>query len=99
MASTVSRVSSSPSWRNRAWTAGISLDFSSQSRCASTKVEADANALRIVLEGVEALPQCLAVHGDVPLARRSRLLVKDGGMAAERLLDRSRVELPEKIVV
>jgi hypothetical protein len=50
-----------------------------------------------VLEGVEALPQCLAVHGDVPLARRSRLLVKDGGMAAERLLDRSGVELPENV--
>src|ERR1700741_3679787 len=47
MASTVSRACSSPSWRSRAWTAGISLDFSSQSRCASTKVEPDANALRI----------------------------------------------------
>src|SRR5215472_9827424 len=50
-----------------------------------------------VLEGVEALPQCLAVHGDVPLARRSRLLVKDGSMAPERLLDRSGVELPENV--
>src|SRR5262249_19644012 len=50
-----------------------------------------------VLEGVEAVPQCLAVHGDVPLARRGRLLVKDGGMAAERLLDRSGVELPENV--
>jgi hypothetical protein len=34
---------------------------------------------------------------DVPLARRGRLLVKDGGMAAERLLDRSGVELPENV--
>ena len=43
-----------------------------------------------VLEGIEALPQRLAVDGDVPLARRGRLLVQDGG-TPERLLDRSGV--------
>jgi hypothetical protein len=38
-----------------------------------------------------------ALPSTAPLARRSRLLVKDGGMAAERLLDRGGVELPENV--
>src|SRR5262249_32732126 len=50
-----------------------------------------------VLEGIEALPQRLAVDGDVPLAPRGRLLVKDGSMVAERLLNRSGVELAENV--
>jgi hypothetical protein len=41
------------------------------------------------LEGVEAMPQCLAVHGDVAAGPAGRSLVKDGGMAAKRLLDLS----------
>src|SRR5690349_3381533 len=45
MASTVTTESVSASEPSKLWTAGISLDFSSQSRCASTRAESEAKAL------------------------------------------------------
>ena len=48
-----------------------------------------------VAEIVEALVQRLTVNGDMALSRRGRLLVKDGGVAPEHLLDRSGIQLLE----
>ena len=76
---------------HRAWTAAISLDFSSQSRCASMRAGSDAEALRTCAAlRAQKLPKLRRpVHGDVPLALRSGPLVKDDGMAPEHPFDRA----------
>ena len=48
-----------------------------------------------VVEIVEASTQRFAVDDDVLLPLRGALLVKDGGMASEHLLDRSYIQLLE----
>jgi hypothetical protein len=48
-----------------------------------------------VVEVIEAVTQSLAIDGDVALPLLAGLLVQDGGVTPEHLLDRSRIQLLE----
>ena len=100
MASTVTTESVSASEPSKLWTAGISLDFSSQSRCASTRAESEAKALSMcrgaaVKKVVEASPQGLAIDRHMTLTSAVRRVVQHGGMTTERSFDRGGIELPQ----
>src|SRR5512133_371069 len=98
MASTVTTESVSASEPSKLWTAGISLDFSSQSRCASTSVGSEgAEYVRgaAVKKVVEASPQGLAIDRHMTLTSAVRRVVQHGGMATERSFDRGGIELSQ----
>ena len=92
MASTVTTESVSASEPSKLWTAGISLDFSSQhqSRVGSEGAEYVRGAA--VKKVVEASPQGLAIDRHMTLTSAVRRVVQHGGMTTERSFDRGGIE-------
>src|SRR6476660_3024623 len=100
MASTVTTEPVSASEPSKVWTAGISLDFSLQSRCASTRAVSEAEGAEYVRGAavekvVEASPQGLAIDRHMTLTFAVRRVVQHGGMAAKCSFDRGGIELSQ----
>src|SRR5512133_3202572 len=100
MASTVTTEPVSASEPSKVWTAGISLDFSLQSRCASTRAVSEAKALsmcaaRRARELARAAAEGRAIDRHTTLTFAVRRVVQHGGMAAECSLDRRAIELSQ----